>query len=298
MASDILILLLCGICTVLFYICMRLSARIKNIRKQHGCGTDKLVDANLNLLERKELLEEQNQLLEEQKFQLAEANLNILELKEKVEAEKERSDRLLLNILPVRVAQDLKDFGRTEPKVFDDVTVCFVDIVGFTRKSAEIDPATLISELNEVFTAFDNIVEKYQCERIKTIGDAYLALCGMPQPNEKHAERIVKSAIEMLVYLQDRNMTSDINWRVRIGVHSGKVVGGVVGIKKYIYDVFGDTINTASRMESASEPMRINVSQETHSLLKDKFLFIERSPIEVKGKGFVTMYFLEREQKN
>ncbi len=293
MASDIVVVLLCVACGVLLFLYMRLTAKMKAFQEHGQRGNYRLADANLDLLERKETLEEQNQLLEEQKFKLAEANLNILELKEQVEAEKERSDRLLLNILPVRVVQDLKDYGKTEPKIFDDVTVCFVDIVGFTRKSAEINPVTLISELNEIFTAFDNIIEKHQCERIKTIGDAYLALCGMPLPHKKNAERILKSAMEILVYLDNRNMTSVINWNVRIGMHTGKVVGGVVGIKKYIYDVFGDTINMASRMESASEPMRINVSQKTYSLLKDKFSFTERAPIEVKGKGLVTMYFLE-----
>ncbi len=143
-----------------------------------------------------------------------------------------------------------------------------------------------------MFTVFDDIMTKHKCERIKTIGDAYLAVSGMPLKNKDHAENMIKAASEIKNYLEDRNKTTEVKWRIRIGIHSGKVVGGIVGVRKYIYDVFGDTINTASRMESNSEPMRINVSEATYSILKDKFNFIERNTIEVKGKGSMKMYFL------
>jgi adenylate cyclase len=256
---------------------------------------DHLARANLDLLERKEDLEKQNDKLDEQRFQLAEASCNILELKETVEQEKERSEKLLLNILPLAVARDLKEFGKTDPHLFENVTVCFVDMVGFTRKCAAIEPDVLITELNEVFTAFDTIIESHRCERIKTIGDAYLALCGMPEPEERHAERMLLAAGEMIAYLEQRNRTHPNRWQVRIGIHSGAVVGAVVGIKKYIYDVFGDTINMASRMETHSEPMKINVSRKAYELLKDRFAFQERPPVEVKGKGMVRMYFYAEE---
>ncbi len=206
--------------------------------------------------------------------------------------EKHKSDKLLLNILPARVANDLKESGQTTPESFENVSVYFSDIVGFTKISADLEPKLLIDELDDIFTGFDNIMEKNCCERIKTIGDAYLAVCGMPERNENHAYNIVKSATEIIQYLETRNRGSEIQWKIRIGIDSGKVVGGVVGVKKYIYDVFGDTINTASRMESKSEPMKINVSEATYQVVKDKFSFIAREPFEVKGKGKMMMYFL------
>ena len=151
----------------------------------------------------------------------------------------------------------------------------------------------LIAELNDLFTAFDDIIYKHHCERIKTIGDAYMAVCGMPQEDENHAENMVLAALEILDFLKTRNTTSEIQWNIRIGIHSGRVVGGIVGVRKYIYDVFGDTINTAARMETNSETMRINVSHVTYDLLKDKFNFSERPVVEVKGKGSLKMYFVE-----
>ncbi|GEM_PF-498418 len=216
---------------------------------------------------------------------------SILEKNRLIELEKEKADKLLLNTLPKKIVEDLKREGRTYPETFDNVTVYFSDIAGFTNQSSRLEPAFLINELNDIFTNFDNIMEKYSCERIKTIGDAYLAVCGMPIPNDNHAENMLNSSIEIIDYLEKRNLTSQIQWKIRIGIHSGRVTGGVVGIKKYIYDVFGDTINTASRMESNSEPMRINVSPATYDILKDKFPFIEREAREVKGKGLMKMYF-------
>jgi len=206
--------------------------------------------------------------------------------------EKYKSEKLLLNILPVRVANDLKQYGKTEPESYDNVTVLFSDFVGFTKLSTTLEPKFLIDELNELFTEFDNIIEKNKCERIKTIGDAYLAVCGLPTPDPDHAEHIIRSTLEILDYLKKRNSKSEVQWLIRMGVHSGKVIGGVVGIKKYIYDVFGDTINTASRMESNSEPMKINVSEVTHELCREIFVFEERQEVEVKGKGMMKMFFV------
>jgi class 3 adenylate cyclase/ligand-binding sensor domain-containing protein len=212
---------------------------------------------------------------------------------EEIRQEKDKSEKLLLNTLPLKVVDDLKMYGKTEPESFREVTAYFSDVCGFTDMSTTLDPKFLISELNDIFTAFDDIMIRNQCERIKTIGDAYLAVCGMPEPNEKHAENIINSAVEIIKYLEERNKTHELKWRIRIGINSGKVVGGIVGVRKYIYDVFGDTINTASRMESNSEPMRINVAENAYQLLKHKFKFLEREPMNVKGKGVMKMYFLE-----
>ncbi len=221
------------------------------------------------------------------------AHANLEEAHALIKVEKEKADKLLLNILPSRVATDLKERGSTEPELFENVTVLFSDIVGFTKVSSRLDPSKLIGELNEIFTAFDNIIERHHCERVKTIGDAYLSVCGMPVENPNHAENIVRSAIEIIYFLRRRNDQAPVKWQVRIGVHTGKVVGGVVGVKKYIYDVFGDTINTASRMESSSIPMRINISEATHRIIQDKFPVIERGAFAVKGKGDMRMYFID-----
>jgi class 3 adenylate cyclase len=231
-------------------------------------------------------LKEAFETIERQNVKLAEANRVIQE-------EKEKTDRLLLNILPARVAEELKQRGKTDPELFENVTVFFSDLVGFTSASVRLNPGTLIAELNDIFTQFDTIIEANRCERIKTIGDAYLAVCGMPAPDADHARNIVQSATQMVLWLHERNSRSELQWQARIGIHSGPLVGSVVGVKKYIYDVFGDTVNTASRMESNSEPMKINISETTHSLVKEYFEFIERPLLEVKGKGSMRMYFVK-----
>ncbi len=204
--------------------------------------------------------------------------------------EKNKSEKLLLNTLPVKVVNELKELGRSDPHHFDNVTVFFSDIVGFTEKSNSMEPKILISELNDIFTGFDEIVAKNSCERIKTIGDAYLCVCGMPTPNHDHAYNIVESAVEMIDFLKKRNENSIHKWNIRVGINSGSVIGGIVGVNKYIYDVFGDAVNTASRMESNSMPMRINVSESTYNLTKDRFEFTARGEIEVKGKGKMKMF--------
>ena len=200
--------------------------------------------------------------------------------------------RLLLNILPVRVAEDLKLTGHTTPETFENVTVAFADLVGFTNLSAELEPKVLIDELNEIFTGFDLIIERNDCERIKTIGDAYLAVSGMNSGHDRHARNIADAALEMVNFLDKRNDGRHIRWQVRVGIHSGKVVGGVVGIKKYIYDVFGDTINTACRMEQNSEPMKINISEATRLGISDGYELVERGEFQVKGKGGMKMFFV------
>ncbi len=210
----------------------------------------------------------------------------------KIFQERQKSEKLLLNILPKKVADTLKKYGKTEPESFPEVTMYFSDIVSFTSTSNNLDPKFLIEELNDIFTMFDNIMESHGCERIKTIGDAYMGVCGLPAPNENHAENIARAAVDIVAALEERNKTAQQSWRIRVGINTGRVTGGVVGIKKYIYDVFGDTVNTASRMESNSEPMRINVSNTTYEILKDKFDFEKREPVEVKGKGVFQMYFL------
>ncbi|MFH1530852.1 MAG: protein kinase [Pseudomonadota bacterium] len=206
--------------------------------------------------------------------------------------EKRKADELLLNVLPAKVAEDLKREGRTEPEHFDDVTVFFSDFVDFTQVAESLEPKELINELNELFTGFDNIVEANGCERIKTIGDAYMYVCGMPAADPEHGTKAVRAAREILAWVEARNVSGGLSWKIRMGLHSGSVVGGIVGVKKYIYDVFGDTINTASRMENMSEPMRINLSEATWTLIKDTIPCTPRDPMEIKGKGTMRTYFV------
>ena len=265
-----------------------------------------LAEANLNMLESKELLQEQKRQLEEQKMllessremlelqkqKLAETNLKLFQLNEELEVEKGRSEKLLLNILPPQVAEELKATGRTEPEYFDSVTVLFSDLVNFTTKAAAMSPAELIGELNDIFTNFDNIAEANGCERIKTIGDAYLAISGITAGTAGHTGNMLRAAVAMLDYLHRRNARGGHQWQIRIGIQCGSLVGGVVGVKKYIYDIFGDTVNTAARLEHHCEPMRINVSAEVVAAVGSDFSFEARPAVEVKGKGLMPMFFL------
>jgi predicted ATPase/serine/threonine protein kinase/class 3 adenylate cyclase len=234
-------------------------------------------------------LQRNNRILE---VQVGERTHDLQEANRQLEIERDKSEKLLLNVLPERVAEELKQSGRAQPERFEDVTVLFSDFVGFTEMSTRLTPEELISELNEMFSAFDGIVTGNHCERIKTIGDAYLCVSGMPEPHPMHATNVVRAAREMVEYVQRRNARANFQWQLRIGIHTGPVVGAVVGIQKYIYDVFGDTINTASRMESHSEPMRINLSEVTAALISDEFKLEERPVQTVKGKGDMKMFFV------
>ncbi len=219
-------------------------------------------------------------------------HLNLRKALKNVELERLKSEKLLLNILPASVVDDLKEKGECKPQHFENATILFSDFVDFTPMSSEMEPDLLITLLNEMFTAFDEIMERNHCERIKTIGDAYMAVCGIPEKDPDHALNMVKAANEIIIYLEEHNRESDVPWNVRIGIHSGSAVGAIVGTKKYIYDIFGDSVNTASRMEVNSEPGKINVSEATWSLVKDHFSFEKREAIQVKGKGFMEMYFV------
>jgi class 3 adenylate cyclase len=206
---------------------------------------------------------------------------------------KSKSDELLHNVLPVSIAQDLQKSGTTQPQSFEHVTVCFCDVFEFNKLSASLDPKELLPELNTLFTAFDQIIEGHDCERLKTVGDAYLYVCGMPDENPQHAENVIHAALEILQYLEKRNQYAKMQWQIQVGIHTGRLIGGVVGIKKYVYDVFGDTINIASALKNASEPMRINISETTYVLVMDMFEFTQREPIKVKDKGMMNMFFVE-----
>lgn len=207
---------------------------------------------------------------------------------EKLAEAMKKSDDLLLNILPQEVADELKETGATPARQYENVSVLFTDFVNFTGLTEKMTPTELVREIHRNFTAFDAIMEKYGLEKIKTIGDAYMAVCGLPNEIEDHALRILEAAKEIRQYMEQ----SGSLFEIRIGIHSGAVVAGVVGVKKYAYDIWGDTVNTAARLEQNSEPGKINISGTTHELVRHKFPCEYRGKIKVKNKGEIDMYFV------
>ncbi|MGI8603641.1 MAG: adenylate/guanylate cyclase domain-containing protein [Verrucomicrobiales bacterium] len=210
-----------------------------------------------------------------------------------IEAEREKSDRLLLNVLPRSIAERLKQGEDMIAESFSDVTVLFADIVGFTSLSRDTPPLRLVNLLNEVFSEFDVMAAELGLEKIKTIGDAYMVVAGVPIPRVDHAEAVGHLALRMREEILRINSRQALGLSVRIGIHSGPVIAGIIGRTKFSYDLWGDTVNTASRMESSSLPSEIQVSATTYHRLREKFRFEVRGPIEVKGLGTMETWFLK-----
>lgn len=216
---------------------------------------------------------------------------------EETEREHKKSEALLLNILPKSIANKLKSGTKIIADNFDNISILFLDIVEFTPRSEKITAQKVVGFLNELFTRFDNLTEKYGLEKIKTIGDAYMVAAGIPEPCIDHAERLAYMAIDIQRMLEEYNVENNDNVKVRIGINSGSAVAGVIGKKKFAYDIWGDTVNTASRMEAYGEPNRIQVSEATYHILKNKFVFNERGLIDIKGKGKLRTYYLVSEKR-
>lgn len=245
---------------------------------------------------------EENQLLQtkvnrELEQKVLERTAELVAEKKEVEIQKKRSDDLLLNILPEEVAEELKTKGSAEAQLIDEVTVLFTDFKDFTQRSEKLSPKELVAEINVCFSAFDHIVQTHGVEKIKTVGDAYMAAGGLPTPNSTHAIDVVNAALAIQQFMEEykikREGEGKSSFEIRIGVHSGPVVAGIVGVKKFAYDIWGDTVNTASRMENNSEVGKVNISGTTYELVKDKFKCSYRGKIEAKGKGEIDMYFVE-----
>jgi class 3 adenylate cyclase len=215
---------------------------------------------------------------------------------DQIAAEKEKSEELLLNILPESIAEELKESGKTISKRYEDASIMFTDFKGFTTFSEQYSPEDLVIELDNYFTAFDEIMQKYNIEKIKTIGDAYLCVCGVPDKNKNHAITITKAAFELRDYVEQKAQALKAKGKpyleMRIGIHSGPLVAGVVGSKKFAFDVWGDAVNIAARMEQSGEVNAINISEDVYQLIKDDFELEYRGEIEAKNKGKLKMYFV------
>jgi len=213
--------------------------------------------------------------------------------------EKNRSETLLLNILPKETAQELRESGKVQAKRFDSVTVLFTDFKGFTNYAEKLSPEKLVERVDFYFSKFDEIILRYGLEKIKTIGDAYMCAGGLPFATHDHALKMVSAALEIVEFVDDakKSKAFDISFDIRIGINTGPVVAGVVGTRKFAYDIWGDTVNSAARMESNSEPGRINISEKTYELIKGEFECEYRGEIEVKNKGMMKMYFVKEIKK-
>ncbi|ARV07946.1 hypothetical protein BTO04_00965 [Polaribacter sp. SA4-10] len=216
-----------------------------------------------------------------------------------IQKEKERSDILLKNILPDETAEELKEKGSVAAKRFNSVSVLFTDFKGFTQFSEGLSPEELVENIDFYFSNFDKIIEKYDLEKIKTVGDAYMCAGGLPFPTEDHSYKITLAALEIVDFVKKTMNTASLEkpkLDIRVGINTGSVVAGVVGTKKFAYDIWGDTVNVASRMESSGAVNRVNISESTYNLLKDKteFKFEARGAIEAKGKGKIKMYFVDK----
>jgi class 3 adenylate cyclase len=214
-----------------------------------------------------------------------------------IEEEKRKSDELLLNILPEEVMQELKTHGRTQARNYSKASVLFADIKNFTAISEQLSPDELIEGLDAYFERFDKVIEKYKIEKIKTIGDAYVCAGGVPTQSEDNAFDVVQAALDFRDEIdklrRERTTQGKIPFEFRIGIHTGQLVAGVIGIKKFAYDIWGDTVNMAARMQEAGEPGKINISGTTYEIVKQKFACVYRGKLEAKNKGAVDMYYVE-----
>jgi class 3 adenylate cyclase len=224
-----------------------------------------------------------------------ERTTEIREQRDQIADQEKKTEALLLNILPAPVAEELRTKGSVSPMHFDDVTVCFTDFVGFTISSETMSSADLVAKLDEYFTEFDKIITAYGLEKLKTIGDSYMFVSGLPTEKADHAYLAVRAALDIVAKAQELGEKNvGLNWRLRVGLHSGPVVAGVVGLKKFAFDIWGDTVNLASRMESSGAPNRVNLSEKTYLKVADKIHCESRGLVKTKDGRDLPMYFANR----
>ena len=276
--------------------------KISNITLSFGCFALWALYLTQAINRSQNIIEEKTKALTQAEEASKQAEIQLkLELKEKenilITKEKEQNEALLLNVLPREVALELIEKGRSEARIFHEVTVLFTDFKDFTRISEQMTPEQLVKEIDYCFSTFDKIIQPYRIEKIKTIGDSYMCVSGLPSGNPNHATDMVRAALEirdfMLEYRNHRIAEGGTSFEIRLGINSGTVVAGIVGVKKFAYDIWGDTVNLASRMESSSDPGKVNISGSTYALVKDFFHCTHRGKISAKSKGEIDMYFAE-----
>ena len=269
---------------------------VRNLKKQKEANKQ-LALKNYQIEQQKQEIEGQKNDLLGQKQMLEQRKEEIATQRDYIIEEQKKSEKLLLNILPQKVASELKEKGLATPQKYEMVTVLFTDFKGFTKLAEKHTPEEIVEELNVTFTAFDEIMERYGMERIKTIGDAYMAAGGIPTPNISNPIDVVRAGLEMQRFMNRRKeeklSKGEVPWELRLGIHTGEIIAGVVGKKKFAYDIWGDTVNLASRMESSGEVGKVNISEATYQKVKHVFKCIHRGEIEAKNKGLINMYFVE-----
>ena len=253
-----------------------------------------------DLLKKSEALSGLNAHLTETLHQLQEKNSQIEIQKKQIESEQSKSEKLLLNILPAEIASELKQFGKSYARRYDLVSVLFADVKGFTNIAETMAPDELVEQLDEYFRGFDHIMVKHHLEKIKTIGDAYVAVAGLFKADSNHAAHAVHAALDMQDFIRSTNQSKKVldlpAFEFRMGIHTGPIVAGVVGIKKFSYDIWGDAVNLAARMEQCSEPGKVNISSSTYLLVKDQFQFQHRGKTEIKNKPEMDTYFVQHKE--
>jgi class 3 adenylate cyclase len=224
----------------------------------------------------------------------------VTERTHELEAEKKKADLLLRNILPSEIAEELKEKGQASAKLYERATILFCDFRNFTQLAESTQPAELVKLIDFYFCQFDDIMQRYEIEKIKTVGDAYIAAGGLPDPNKGSPQDVVQAAVDMQRLVRsiqiERQASGEPFFEVRIGIHTGPVIAGVVGKIKFAYDIWGDTVNTAARLEENSQPGKINISGATYGWVKDRFPCVYRGKIPAKHKGEIDMYFVEEHE--
>jgi class 3 adenylate cyclase/FixJ family two-component response regulator len=261
---------------------------------------DNAIETALLRRNNKKLILELQQNNEQLEDKVCQRTLEIEKQRKQLETEKLKSDALLLNILPEEIATELKKFGKSYARRHENVTVMFADIEGFTTIAQNLTPDVLVTQLDETFRGFDYITGKYGLEKIKTIGDAYMCAAGLPQDDDEHALNVIKAAIDMQQFITELGRSKLIQnlpvFKIRIGIHSGSVISGVVGTTKFVYDIWGETVNLASQMEQQGVPGKINISGYTYDLIKEVYNCEHRGKIATKNKVELDMYFVNKQE--